>query len=302
VVDGRTLMSSAAAMAQNPVGLEQLEMFAEGLDHPEGIAIAQDGRIFVGGEAGQIYLIEGDEPPREVANTGGFVLGIAADADRRLYVCDEARHCVLLVDPATGTVEESATGVAGRSIKTPNWPAFDARGNLYVSDSGRWQAGDGLIWVVRPGRRVEIFSEQSVDFPNGLAVAPDGSRLYAAESTPGRIVEIPIRDDGTAGPRRVLCELGLVVPDGVAAAADGSLVFTSYRPDAVFRWSADDGLDVLAADPQGTVLNAPTNVAFTGVGLDVAVLPNLGGWHLVRGRLGVRGTPLPRPTAELIEG
>jgi gluconolactonase len=294
-------MRSAAAMAQDPVGLEKLEMFAEGLDHPEGIAITPDGRIFVGGEAGQIYLVEGDKPPREIASTGGFALGLAADGDGRLYVCNDARHGVLRVDPSTGEVEEFATGLEIRTMQTPNWPAFDARGNLYVSDSGRWQARDGLIWVVRPGRRVEIFSEESVDFPNGLAVAPDGSRLYVAESTPGRIVEIPIDDNGRAGARRVLCELGLVVPDGVAAADDESLVIVSYRPDAIYRWSADDGLEVLAADPQGTVLNAPTNVAFTGAEMDVAVLPNLGGWHLVRGRLGVRGNSLPHPTEELLE-
>jgi gluconolactonase len=199
-------------------------------------------------------------------------------------------------------VEEFASGIDGRNMQTPNWPAFDSHGNLYVSDSGGWGAADGLIWVVRPGRRLEVFSDESADFPNGLAVSADGSVLYAAESNPGKLVEIPINDDGTAGPRRILCELGLAVPDGIAVADDGSIVFACYRPDAIFRWSAGEGLEVLASDPQGTVLNAPTNIAFAGDELDVAVVPNLGGWHLVRGRLGVRGTPLPRPSPALIEG
>lgn len=294
-------MSPVAAMAQNPVGLDKIEMVAEGLDHPEGIAITADGRMYVGGESGQIYLIE-DDAMREVANTGGFALGIAADGDGRLYVCDDARSAVLLVDPANGDVALFANGLHDRPMRTPNFPAFDARGNLYVSDSGAWKMGDGLIWVVRSGRRVEVFSEESVDFPNGLAVAPDGSRLYVAESSPGRIVEIPIDDDGSAGPRRVLCELGLTVPDGVAVAADGSLVFACYRPDAICRWSPEAGVEVLAADPQGQALNAPTNIAFVGNDLDVMVVPNLGGWHLARGRLGVRGAPLVLPPAELIEG
>ena len=294
-------MAWVATMAQNPVGLDRLEMFAEGLDHAEGVAISSEGTIYVGGEAGQVYMID-DDQPREIANTGGFVLGLALDAAGRLYACDDPRSSVVRVDPSSGEVEEFAGGVEGRSMQTPNWPAFDANGNLYVSDSGVWGARDGLIWVVRPGRRVEVFSDESVDFPNGLAVAPDGSRLYAVESNPGRIVEIPIDDDGTAGARRVLCELGLVVPDGVAAADDGSLVVTCYRPDVIFRWSADDGIDVLAADPQGTALNQPTNVAFTGDQLDVAVVTNLGGWHLVRGQLGVRGAPLPHPPVDLLEG
>jgi gluconolactonase len=291
---------SAAALAQDPVGLEKLETFVEGLDHPEGIAIAPEGTVFAGGESGQIYAIDAGGTLKEIANTGGFALGIALDGDGRLYVCDDGRSSVLRVERSTGEVEEFASGLGGRSMHTPNWPAFDERGNLYVSDSGGWNAADGLIWVIRPGRRLEIFSDEAVDFPNGLAVSPDGSRLYVAESTPGKLVEIPINDDGSAGPRRVLCELGLVVPDGVAVAGDGSIVVACYRPDAILRWSAGDGIDVLASDPQGTVLNAPTNIAFTGDELDVAILPNLGGWHLVRGRLGVRGTPLTRPSADLI--
>lgn len=294
-------MVSIATMAQNPAGLDRLEMFAEGLDHAEGLAITSEGTVYVGGEAGQVYVID-DDQPREIANTGGFVLGLALDAAGRLYACDDPRSSVVRVDPSSGEVEEFAGGVEGRSMQTPNWPAFDANGNLYVSDSGAWGARDGLIWVVRPGRQVEVFSDESVDFPNGLAVAPDGSRLYAVESNPGRIIEIPIDDDGTAGARRVLCELGLVVPDGIAAADDGSLVVACYRPDVIFRWSADDGIDVLAADPQGTALNQPTNVAFTGDQLEVAVVTNLGGWHLVRGALGVRGAPLPHPPVELLEG
>jgi gluconolactonase len=289
-------------MAQVPAGLDKLEMIAEGLDHPEGIAVAADGRLIVGGEAGQIYAVESDGAYREIANTGGFALGIAADSDGHVYVCNDALTSVLRVTCATGEVEEFASAADGRKMRVPNWPAFDARGNLYVSDSGAWGERDGLIWVVRPGRRLQVFSDEAADFTNGLAVSADGSVLYAAESNPGKLVEIPINDDGTAGPRRILCDLGVAVPDGIAVADDGSIVIACYRPDAIFRWSAGDGLEVLAADPRGTVLNAPTNIAFTGDDLDVMVVPNLGGWHLARGRLGVRGVPLARPSSEFIEG
>ena len=236
------------------MGLEKIEMIAEGLDHPEGIAIAADGSLIVGGEAGQIYVVEPDGAFREIANTGGFALGIAADSDGHVYVCNDALNSVLRVTCSTGDVEQFASATEGRQMRVPNWPAFDSRGNLYVSDSGAWGARDGLIWVVRPGRRLEVFSDQAADFTNGLAVSADESVLYAAESNPGKLVEIPINDDGTAGPRRILCDLGLAVPDGIAMADDGSIVIACYRPDAIFRWSAGDGLEILAADPQGTVL------------------------------------------------
>jgi gluconolactonase len=285
-----------------PIGLAPLETFADGLDHSEGIAVTPDGTIYVGGEAGQIYRINGDGTPAEVANTKGFVLGLAADAEGRLYACDQIAAAVLRVDPDTQAIEIFSDGDGEQRMRVPNWGAFDGDGNYYVSDSGSWGAGDGWIWVVRPGGRTEVWTRESCDFPNGLAVAPDNSRLYVVESNPGRIVEIPIAPDGSASARRVLCELGRVVPDGVAVADDGSLVVACYRPDTIYRWHPDDGLTVLAHDPQGVVIAAPTNVAFTGDDLEMLVVPNLGRWHLTRGRTGVRGTPLFYPTSAQLGG
>lgn len=286
-----------------PIGLERLEMFSGGLDHPEGIAILPDGTIYVGGEAGQIYRIGDDGSAEQVADTGGFALGLAADAAGRIYVCDNGRKAVLRVDPASGAADVFTAGDGERPLRSPNWGAFDAAGNYYLSDSGDWLESDGLIWVVRPGGRAEVWTRESANFPNGLAVAPDGSRLYAVESAPdAAIVEIPIGADGEAGPRKVLCELGLTVPDGVAVAADGSLIVACYRPDAILRWSPESGLTILAGDPRGTLLAAPTNVAFAGEDRGTLIVPNLGRWHLTKGDLGVRGTPLFYPTPDQLEG
>jgi gluconolactonase len=180
-------------------------------------------------------------------------------------------------------------------MTVPNWGCFDPHGNYYVSDSGGWEAANGLIWVVRPDGTTAMFSEESVDFPNGMAVSPDGKALYVLESTPGRLVVIPIREDGTAGQRTVLVELPGAVPDGVALTEDGEFVISCYRPDAVLLWSAEEGLRTVAEDPRGTALAAPTNVAFTGPNLDVMVVPNIGRWHLTRIPAGIRGVPLHYP-------
>ena len=40
--------------------LKKTVQFADGLDHPEGIAIHADGSVWAGGEAGQVYKISPD--------------------------------------------------------------------------------------------------------------------------------------------------------------------------------------------------------------------------------------------------
>jgi gluconolactonase len=276
-----------------------MEEIANGLDHSEGICKTLDGTLFLSGEAGQIYRIEPDDTFTEVAGTGGFTLGLAADGDGMIYACDPVKKRVFRVDPGSGAVEEFSAGTPEAPFKNPNWGAFDSRGNYYVSDSGGWKTADGRIYVVRPGQMTEVWSEESRDFPNGLAVTPDESSLWVLESTPGRMIRFPILDDGTAGPMELVADLPEAVPDGLAFAADGSVVISCYRPDIVYRWSEGSGLEVLGHDPEGTVLAAPTNVVFTGPDLDTLVLPNLGRWHATRFRVpGLTGVPLFYPSAE----
>src|SRR4051812_38085206 len=75
-----------------------LQMFASGLDHPEGIAVGSDGTIYAGGELGQIYRISEDGANvGEMANTGGYCLGMALDSSENIYVCDMKRHAVMII-------------------------------------------------------------------------------------------------------------------------------------------------------------------------------------------------------------
>lgn len=279
------------------INLNRAETFVEGLDHPEGVALGPDGHIYAGGEAGQIYRIAIESRAVETyANTGGLNLGLALDAAGTVYVCTGGRGAVMRVSPA-GAVAVYSDGTAERKMFAPNYPAFDAAGNLFVTDCGHWKADDGGVFSIAPDGTTRVIDTENRQFPNGCAVSPDGAYLYLAMSlnTP-RVVRFPIDAGQKVGPTETVIELPHTVPDGLAFADDGSLLIACYRPDTIFRLLPNGDLTVLLDDYEGTILGAPTNVCFGGPDLATLFWGNLGRWHLgMHPGTGLRGSRLFYP-------
>ncbi|MBZ0301776.1 MAG: SMP-30/gluconolactonase/LRE family protein [Anaerolineae bacterium] len=273
-----------------------LNVIGHPLDHPEGMAWGPDGKAYAGGEAGQIYRIDLEADTCQVfANTGGFVLGLAHDAAGNVFACDQGLRSVVRATP-DGTVTTYSSGHAEQRMRVPNYPVFDRAGNLYVSDSGDWGAGNGWIWRIAPGGDAEIWDTQASGFTNGMCLGPDGQSLYVVESTPPLISRIPIQADGSAGSREVVVELPRTVPDGVAFDADGSLYISLYNPNIIYRYDPGGPLTVLYDDWEQLMLIAPTNIAFGGSDLKTLLIANLCGWNIVTASMPVAGLPVQYPT------
>lgn len=274
--------------------LSAFSSIADGLDHPEGVTWGPDGGVVAGGEAGQVYRIEPGGPVEEVASTGGFMYGITVAGDGTVFACDYGNAAVQRVSPS-GEIATWSTGTAGRPLRVPNFSAFDDAGNLYVTDSGNWGADDGVLFRVTPEGRTDVWSEAVPAFPNGCCLTAAGDALVVVESRARRLVRVPIEVDGTAGAPATLVDLGGSQPDGVALAADGTLLIGCYRPDRIWRVDPDGRASVLVEDPDGVVLNQPANIAFYGAALDRIVVSSLGGWSLQSADAGLTGLPLRMP-------
>lgn len=270
------------------------ETVATDLDHPEGVSAGPDGLLYAGGEAGQIYRIDADGSVREIASTGGFIYGVTLDASGNVYACDYGNASVMRIS-SEGLVTTYSTGTAGRPMRVPNFSAFDGEGNLYVTDSGEWGDDDGVIYRVAKDGTTVVWADLAPRFPNGCCLDADERTLLVVESHGRAIVRIPIREDGAAGEPQRVADLTGSQPDGIALAEDGSMFVGCYRPDSIFRVRPDGSFDVFAEDPDGVLLNQPTNVAFAGESLDRLVVSSLGGWSLVAADAGVRGVPLRYP-------
>ena len=274
--------------------LEGFTTLATGLDHPEGAAWGPDGRIYAGGEAGQISAIGLDGSVEQVGDTGGFLFGVTVDGGGAVYGCDMGRGEIVRV--AGGVVTTYSSGTAEHPLRVPNFATFDDAGVLYVSDSGDWGAHDGLLFRVAPGGETTVWTDAVPAFPNGCCLSAEGDALLVVESGARRVVRVPIQANGAAGPVTVVADLTGSQPDGIALAADGTMFVGCYRPDRIYRIPPGGAPEVWAEDPDGVILNQPANPVFVGPDLDLLLVTSLGGWNLVTADPGVAGLPLRYPT------
>ncbi len=268
--------------------------FGEGLDHPECVTWGSDGYAYAGGEGGQLYRINVAENEFEqFSQAPQFVGGMCQDGSGNLYFCSGNK---VYKATAQGEVSEYSSGTTDAPLMGPNYPAFDKDGNLYVTDSGEWEKDNGRIFKISPGGLTKIWSEAVQTFPNGICLSSDGSFLYVAVSlNPPRIERIPIGPEGEAGKPEIVVDMPKTVPDGLAFDSVGNLYISCYRPDSIFRLDPEGTLEVLAQDYEGTLMAAPTNIAFCGDNLDDLLSANLGRWHISRYNLKASGLPLNYP-------
>lgn len=268
--------------------------FIHGLDHPEGVACGPNGEVYAGGEAGQVYRVELDGSHREVGSTGGFLLGLALDADANVYACDHGQHAVYRIT-SDGDASVYSSGAPERPMVTPNYPVFDEIGTLYVSDSGGWHERNGCVFRVHPGGRTEVLTDEVAAFPNGMALHPDGTYLYVVVSQLPGVVRIALNADGAAGSIETVVELPHNVPDGVAFDERRNLYISCYTPDAIYRLTPAGELAVLVADWESVTFATPTNIAFCGPDRRTLVVASLSRWHLTKGQMPIAGARVRYP-------
>ena len=274
--------------------LDKATIFCDGLDHPECIAIHPDGGVWAGGESGQIYRISpGGESVEEVANTGGFILGIAISPGAEwLAICDLVKKCVWRLELANLRLSILMQGAEDHLFQIPNYPVFDSSGNLYVSESGAFREISGKILKIHSNGREEIWHSGPFNFANGMALGPGERELYVVCSWLPGVERISISPDGSAGERSVYCTLPKTVPDGLAFDQEGNLYISCYAPNAIYKVSMDNTVIELIEDWEAHTLSNPTNIAFGGSDFDQLFSSNLGRWHITKIDIGSKGLPL----------
>jgi gluconolactonase len=273
--------------------VSNIETFATDIPGAEGIAVANDGRIFVGAEDGWIYVISPDHKASQYVKMPGRPLGIAIDRQDHLFVCDWEAHGVYKVT-ADGEVscfaEASANG--RHKMQFPNFCAFDELGNLYVSDTGTSRRNaqiynpDGKIFRVSPEGHCELFAEGLYQ-ANGLAMRQGESALYVIQSAADNVLRLEIRPDGRFGTVSVHARNLDGLPDGMAFTETGDLLVVTGLHEIIYRVTTTRFTEVFLEDKNAEKLIAPANPAFGGANLDELYITNLIGNSVSR----INGVP-----------
>ena len=253
-------LSAPASAAASPghwlrVGDAQSFLRLDPGNYPEGIAVGKRGTIYLGnrrddGEhyVSEILAIARDGSVSTVAELAELerdgdpgddgVLGLAIDSRGTVFAAvvspDPAVHGVWRIT-CNGSRRERLAGSEGMTF--PNALTFDARGNLYVTDSF-----GGAVWrfplvdtrrhpayrTGRPWAEHELLAP-AVDDPLGFPLpGANGigfdrpNRLYVANTEKGLVAQVPINRDGSAG-EAVAVATGLATADGLAVDARGGV-------------------------------------------------------------------------------
>lgn len=276
--------------------IEKATVYAEGLDHPECIAVHPDGSLWAGGEAGQIYHItENGSKVEEVTSTGGFILGIAFSPRAEwMAICDLGKKCMWRMDMKDYSLIELP--VNDHKFNIPNYAVFDRSGNLYVSESGEFKEKFGKIIKYDTEGVGRVWSEELFEFANGMAMGKGETHLYIVSSFLPGIERIAINSDGSPGDREVYCTLPKTIPDGISFDNEENLYVSCYTPNSIYKVTPDREVTVFVDDWEAHTLSNPTNTAFGGENFDQMFSANLGRWHITRIDVGVKGLKLASHT------
>jgi sugar lactone lactonase YvrE len=214
----------------------ELEVIALPATSSEDVLVDEQGRVLTAVDDGRILRVSADgHQISTIATTGGRGLGLEFHPDGGLVVCDVQRGLLRVwpdeADPAGSRVEVLVGDIDGVPMRFCNNSAVAADGTIYFTDSSRHfgvaeykadlleHAGTGRLLCYRPDGTVTVLLD-GLDFPNGVALAADGTFLLFAQTGSYRIERLWLSGP-RHGEREPFVDNLPGFPDNLALGSDG---------------------------------------------------------------------------------
>ncbi len=236
-----------------------MEIIAEGFDWSEGPVwhAGENELLFSDVPANVVFAWREGEGLREYVRPSGFTgpttdsrepgsNGLLINREGKLVLCQHGNRAVSVMNapldnPASDFIE-LATHIEGKRFNSPNDVAQDAAGNYYFTDPPYGLAAqdedpakelsvNGVYRIDVQG--VVTVLVDSLTRPNGIALSPDQTKLYVANSDPARArwYEFTLRDSQVVAGRVLFDATALTasqkgLPDGLKVDSRGNIFAT----------------------------------------------------------------------------
>ena len=302
-----------------------LHPIGRGVDRPEHVVVAGDGRVFASDKASAVAELIDENTVRRFGQAGGEPNGIALDRYGHFLIANFGLGVLQDLDPATGAITAVLDQqLEGRPLRWLNFVLVDSFGALWCSvstmaddlvDTIARGTADGFIFRVTPDRRSAHVVADAVSFPNCMALDRNEDYLYVVRTVAADVVRFPILGETLGAQERFGPPLGdrrsdefgpdpgrfLTDPqvsrrwgmaDGCAFDADGNLWVTLVLANRIVTIGPDGRATVVLDDPDGAVLSGPTSIAWGGQDMCDVYIGSILTPYVLKGRSSVPGLPM----------
>jgi sugar lactone lactonase YvrE len=310
---------------ETTIGLTGLHAVGRGVDRPEHVAVAGDGRVFASDKASAVAELIDENTVRRIGEAGGEPNGIALDRYGHFLIANFGLGVLQDLDPLTGAITVVLGGqLDGRPLRWLNFVLVDSVGALWCSvstmadglvDTIARGTADGFIFRVTPDRQSAQLVADAVSFPNCMALDRNEDYLYVVRTVEADVVRFPIRGETLGLPQQFGPPLGGRRPDefgpghgrfladplvcrrwgmadGCAFDADGNLWVTLVLANRIVAISPDGRVTVVVEDPDGALLSGPTSIAWGGQDMRDVYIGSIVTPYVLKGRSSVPGLPM----------